>query len=117
MQIKCKLIPTLIMTGISLLLGYAFYSANSSEWQKWLMFALATIEFSVFFIGGFGIHYAEKGDGNISVVSVIFAIAAVICQLIATFTKFHTASYIVVNGIIVLIYFGIIYALAKALNS
>ena len=59
---KLKLIPALISVGIGLLAGYGFYAANGNEWQKWLMFALCSVEFIVLFAGGFGISYAGKGD-------------------------------------------------------
>lgn len=117
MKIQFKLIPSLIMVGISLLVGYAFYSANSSEWQKWLMFGFASIEFLILLMGGFGIKYAEKGGSNITVLAVVFTIIAVIVQLVSTFAPFHIAPYIITNGILILIFIGIVYTLANALNN
>lgn len=117
MKIQFKLIPTLIMAAISILIGYAFYAANSSEWQKWFMFILAAVEFSILLIGGFGIKYADRGGANITVLSIVFTILVLIVQLISTFFKFYKAPYIIINGIIILIYLGITYALAKGLNS
>ncbi|MGN0729657.1 hypothetical protein [Treponema sp.] len=108
--------PTLIMAGISVLAGYDFYAANSSEWQKWLMFAISTVEIAVFLIGGFGIKYADRGGINITVLSVIFLATTLIVQIVSTFAPFHLAPYIIINGIFILLYAGIAYALAKALD-
>ena len=117
MKIQFKLIPTMIMAAISVLAGYAFYAANSSEWQKWLMFVLAALEFAILLIGGFGIRYADRGGANIAVLSIVFTILALIVQLASTFIPFHTAPYIIINGILTLLYLGITYALARALNN
>jgi hypothetical protein len=105
------------MTGISLLLGYVFFAANNAEWQRWLMFAVASVEFAVLLIGGFGIRYAERGGANITVLSVVFVVFAGIAQLLSTILMFHVAPYIIVNGILILVYIGIAYALTKALNN
>lgn len=112
---KVKFIPTLISVGIGLLIGYGFFAANSSEWQKWLMFAFTAVEFSSFFVGGFGIKYAERGGVNITVLSVIFLIAATVANLIFTFVPFATAPFVIVNGILLLVFIGITYAMARAL--
>lgn len=113
---KLKIVPALISVGIALLIGYGFYAANQTEWQKWLMFAVASVEFIVLLGGGFGIKYAERGNINITALSVVFAVIALIAQLASTFLPFKAAPYIIVNGILVLLYVGITYALAKALQ-
>ncbi len=111
---KMKVVPAIISVGIALLIGYGFYAANRSEWQRWMMFGVCAVEFLVFLVGGFGIRYAERGNMNITVLSVVFAVIALIVQFVSTFLLFRTAPYIIVNGILVLVYIGIAYALAKA---
>lgn len=113
---RLKVVPAIISLGIALLIGYGFYAANQNEWQKWLMFGFAAVEFFILFGGGFGLKYAERGNANITVLSVLFAVFALIVQLVSTFLPFKAAPYIIVNGILVLLYVGIAYALAKALQ-
>lgn len=112
---KIKIVPLIISIGISLLIGYGVFAANNNEWQKWLMFGISAVEFSILLGGGFGFKYSEKGNVNITVLSVIFAIVALIVQIVASFL-FKLAPYIIINGIIALLYIGIAYALAKALQ-
>ena len=112
---KIKFIPTLISAALALLVGYGFFAANGQEWQKWLMFAVTAVEFIVLLVGGFGIKYAERGGANITVLSVVFIIVALVANLIFTFAPFATAPFIIISGILILLYVGIAYALAKAL--
>lgn len=113
---KVKVVPSIICAGIGLLAGYGFYAANGSEWQKWLMFAVAAVEFIVLLCGGFCIKYAERGGGNITALSAVFTIIALILQLVFSLVSFNAAPYIVLNGILVLLFIGITYAIAKSLN-
>jgi len=115
MKITCKLIPSLVSIGIALLIAYSFSAANMQEWQRWLMFTVCAVAFIALFGGGFGLKYAERGSINITVLSIIFIIIALIIQLIATFAAFSLTPYIIVNGLLVLTYIGIAYAIAKAL--
>ena len=115
MKITCKLIPSLVSIGIALLIAYSFSAANMQEWQQWLMFTVCAVAFIALFGGGFGLKYAERGSINITVLSIIFIIIALIIQLIATFAAFSLTPYIIVNGLLVLTYIGIAYAIAKAL--
>ena len=113
---KIKLVSTLVSVGIAALAGYGFYAANASEEQKWLMFGVAAATFLILLVGGFGIKYAERGGTNITILSVLFTIAAIIVNVLATCLSFHAAPYIIASGIIVLLYIGITSAMAKALN-
>ncbi len=116
MKIQFKFIPILISLGIAILAGYGFFAANGGEDGRGIMFALAGVSFFVMLVGGFGIKYAERGGGNISVLSVITIIANIIVNVIFVFVQFHPAPYIIAEGILILLYVGIVYAMANALN-
>ena len=49
------------------------------------------------------------------VLSVIAAIVHLVINLVATFAPFRAAPYIIVSGIVLLIYIGIVYSMSKAL--
>ena len=115
MKVKFQLIPALISAGIAFLVAYGFFAANAKEWQRWLMFAVCAVELIVLFGSGFCLKYAERGNINIAVLSIVFIIIAMIVQLIATFIPFSAAPYIIVNGLLIMLYVGITYAIAKAL--
>ena len=115
---KEKLVPTLIIAGISLLIGYGFYAANVKDGNAgcWIMAVFSAVSFFVILTGGFGIRYTESGSTvNIIVTSCIFAVVQLVINLIFTFAIFHLAPYIILSGIILLIYLGITYAMSKAL--
>ncbi|MBR4823631.1 MAG: hypothetical protein IKZ86_02425 [Spirochaetaceae bacterium] len=113
---KVKFVPLLICLGIAALAGYGFYAANGGEDGNTLMFAVAGVGFFIMLGCGFGIKYAERGSGNITVLSVLALIVNLVVNVIFTFVQFKTAPYIIISGILLLIYIGLVYALAKALN-
>lgn len=112
---KIKVVPFLICVGIALLSGYGFYAANSHEWQRWMMFVVASVSFFGILAGGFGINF-QDGRNAVSIVtlSVVCVIINLIINLIATLATFHAAPYIISSGILLLLFIGISYAIAKA---
>ncbi len=110
---KIKIIPTLIVIGIALLIGYTFFAANNTEWQKWLMFGLSSIEFLIFLEVAFGIELESRKAINLIIVSIIFIIIALIDQILFSILRFTMAPYIIVNGILSLTFIGIVYSLSK----
>ena len=115
---KIRLVPALIMAGISLLAGYGFYAANAHGGNAdcWIMMVTSAICLFVALAGGFCVKYGEGGSSvGIAVISVIAVIVHLIINLIATFAPFHVAPYIIFSGIILLIYIGIVYAMSKSL--
>ena len=115
---KIRLVPTLIMAGISLLIGYGFYAANVHDGNAgcWIMMAISAITIFVALAGGFCVKYGEGGSSvGIATLSVISVIVQLIINLIATFAPFHAAPYIIFSGIVLLVYIGIVYAMSKAL--
>lgn len=113
---KVKTVSALVSVGIAALAGYGVYAANASEEQRWIMLGVSAVTFLVLLVGGFGIKYADRGGSNITILSVLFTVAAVIVNVVASLGAFHLAPYVIASGIIVLLYVGIVSAMAKALN-
>lgn len=113
---KIKLIPFLIVLGISALIGYAFFAGNSGETYNWLQFLVSGLSFLIILEGGLGFKYAEQGGVNIVLASLIFGIVDVVVNLIFTFAPFKVAPYIIISGILVLLDIGTVYGLSKALK-
>lgn len=115
---KIRVVSTLILAGISILAGYAFYAANVHDGNagRWIMMVCSAVTLFVSLAGGFGIRYGARGSGvGIMVLSVIAAIVHLVINLVATFAPFRAAPYIIVSGIVLLIYIGIVYSMSKAL--
>lgn len=116
---KVKLVPALIVFGIAALIGYGFYAANARDEGNgaWIMLAASVVSFFVTLGGGFGIRYGEGGSAvNITVLSVVFTVVHLVINLIATFAPFHAAPYIIVSGIVLLLYVGIVYGMTRAFD-
>lgn len=115
---KIRLVPTLILAGISIFIGYGFYAANAHNGNAscWIMMAFSAVGIFVSLAGGFGIKYEKDGSSvGIAVLSVIVAILHLVINFVATFVPFHAAPYIIFSGIVLLAYIGIVYAMSKAL--
>ena len=69
---KIRLVPTLILAGISIFIGYGFYAANAHNGNAscWIMMAFSAVGIFVSLAGGFGIKY-EK-DGSSVGIAVLF---------------------------------------------
>lgn len=112
---KIKIIPSLISMGIALLLGYAAMSVNGIEPAKWILLAGTFITLFLTLLFGFGMDYGEKGS-SVTALAIVFLIIFIVSNAVSCFF-FNQTAYIVLNGILVLVYVGIVYALSKALKE
>lgn len=93
-----------IALAVSLLIAYGFYSFHDYETKLLLstgsfLFLATTLFFSIATV-----FEQQHSNSNIRVVSVIFFVVALISNLIFSVTSFSIPSYIVVNGILLLIF-------------
>jgi hypothetical protein len=112
-----KLNPVLILISFALaaLIAYGFYSGNNGEFQ-WLITLGSGIFIFITLAGITGINFGRGGTGNVRVLSTVFFIIAIISNLLFTFVPLTFARYIIVNGIIFLIYILIGYSIVRALK-
>lgn len=100
---------------VSALSGYGFYAANSSENLVLLLSIGSAVCFAVTLIGLFGIKTeAKSGGANIKALSAIFFALFLISNLIFSFTAIKIAPYIIINGILLLIYAVCVYGIVKS---
>lgn len=100
---------------ISALAGYGFYAANSGESFCLLLSLGSGLTFASTLIGMLGVRPKERaGNVNFKVVSVIFFVLFLVSNLIFGFVGMRVAPYIIVNGIILLIYAIIEYGIIKS---
>ena len=102
---KCNIFLTVASVLIAALIGYGFYAANSSESFVWLLCSGAGIT-SVLTLTG-------TGGINITALSSIFFVLFLICNLVFAFTAVKVAPYVIINGILLIIYTIGMYGIIK----
>ena len=111
---KINFVQTIIAIVISLLIAYGLYSFNNSE-NKLLLSGGSFLFLAVTLVMTIGIR-SEKSrtTANIRVVSGIFFAIALISNLIFTFLNFSVPSYVITNGIVLLVFILIAYSIYRA---
>jgi hypothetical protein len=110
----------LISLAIAALAGYGFFSWNSGEAFQLLIAIGAGIMVFITISGTIAIQSAGgRGSvGNIRALSIVFLIIFIISNVIFSFITLITpTAYIVINGILFLIYILIAYAVSRALRN
>ncbi|MEE1212728.1 MAG: hypothetical protein UHO11_09560 [Treponema sp.] len=112
---KCNIFLTVASVLIAALIGYGFYAANSTEHLVWLLCSGAGITSALTLTGIFGISTKGRTGGiNITALSSIFFVVFLISNLVFTFTKMKLAPYVIINGILLLIYAVSTYGIIKS---
>ncbi len=112
---KPNIFLIIVSVLISTLAGYGFYAANSGEAFCLLLSLGSGLSFAATLIGTLGVRPKEKkGNVNFKVVSCIFFVLFLISNLVFGFIGMKVAPYIIVNGIILLVYAIIEYGIIKS---
>ncbi|MDR2177776.1 MAG: hypothetical protein LBP20_07025 [Treponema sp.] len=115
-----KVNPVLLVISfaIAALAAFGFYMGNAGETYRALIAAGAG--FSFFATLGGLLAFRTDGGGasvNIKVVSALFFIAFLIEHLVFSFTAVRLTPYVIITGLLLLVYALICYALARALKD
>ena len=111
---KIKVIPLIIVLGISAILSYGIFSFCTSE-NATIMAIIGGLMSFLTLAATFGITINRQGKSvNIKVVSLIFFVLGLISNLIFAYVHCKIPTYIIVNGLIMLIWLLIVYGLSKA---
>lgn len=111
---KLNFVQTIIAIAVSLLIAYGLYSFHRSE-NKILLSAGSFVFLATALIMTIGASFEHpRTTTNIRVVSGIFFTIALISNLIFTFINFPVPSYIIINGILLLVFILIVYSINKA---
>lgn len=111
---KIDFIKTLIAIAVSLLIAYGLYSFHESE-NKILLSAGSFVFLAITLILTIGASFElPRTTTNVKVVSGIFFAIALISNLIFTFISFSVPSYVITNGILLLVFVLIAYSILKA---
>lgn len=111
---KINFVPTIIATAVSLLIAYGLYSFHDSE-NKILLSAGSFVFLATTLVMSIGASFElQRTTTNIKVVSGIFFAIALIGNLIFTFVNFSVPSYVIINGILILVFILIVYLINQA---
>lgn len=116
---KVNMVFLLISLAIAALAGYGFFSWNSGDPFQLLITIGTGIMVFITLSGIIALQtISEKGSvGNIRALSVVFLIIFIISNIIFSIISLITpSSYIVINGILLLVYILIAYAINRALR-
>lgn len=102
----------LISFFISALAGYGFYAGTAN-----LFLTIGSGLFLFVTLSGMLAISFGRGSANVKVLSSLFLIVSLIEHLIFAFAGFKTAPYIIITGILLLLYIIIFYGVTKALRE
>ena len=109
-----------VMLGIALaiaaLAAFGFFSGNSGEAYRWVITIGSGITFFITLGGLLALSSPHGGTANIKAISVVFFIVFLIEHLVFTFAPLRIEPYIIITGIVLLIYILIAYAINRALK-
>ncbi len=111
---KIDFVKTLIAFAVSALITYGLFSISENE-NKLLLSYGSFIFLAITLALTISVNFKfPRATTNIRVVSGIFFIIALVSNIIFSFFHFSIPSYIIINGILLLIYVLLVYSINKA---
>lgn len=111
---KINFVQTIIAIAVSSLIAYGFYSFCGNK-NKALLTMGSFIFLATTLVITIGVNFEKsRTTSNVRVVSGIFFAIALMSNLVFSFFTFSTPSYVITNGILLLIYMLIAYSINKA---
>lgn len=111
---KVKVVPTIIALGISALLAYALYEICHTEGKELLLAIGGGMCLFLTLATCLGVRFKpSRTSANVAVIGAVFFVAVVISNAIFAYSHFATHTYIIVNGILMLLFLLIAYLVAK----
>jgi hypothetical protein len=115
---KVNFIMLFIALAVGVLIAFGFYSGNREERYLWLSTiasgALGFVTLSGVLAVGFNVG---GSTGNVRAISILFFIIFLISHSIFSFLPWKLTPYIIINGILFIIYILIGYGVVKALKE
>lgn len=110
---KINLIKLIIAIFISVLICHRFYSCAHPD-KSLLLTIDSYITLSGTMLGSIGIDFEDRRNGiNIRLVSSIFFVIFLILGVIFSCFEFSNPLYVIINGLLLLIYIHITYSIYK----
>jgi len=113
---KINWVLACISLAITGLIAFGFYSGNSNDSFQLLVTVGSGLSFLITLCGLLALSSPHGGTVNIKVTSILFFIGLLIEHIIFSFTGIRPAPYIIITGILILVYVLICYAITRALK-
>ena len=112
---KINVFPTIIAIALSALLSYGLFAFCHTSSKENILAIGGFVCFAISLIIALAVRFNEKRTSvNTAVLGWVFFIILMVSHIIYAFVQFSTPAYVIVNGIILLVFIGITYAVAKA---
>jgi hypothetical protein len=116
-EMKIDPVMLIVSLAVSALIAFGFYTANQGEVYPWLITVGSALLCFVTLSGILAVSFDVRGGtGNYKIVSALFFIITLIDNIVFNFLNFTVAPYIIINGILFLLFMVIEYAIIKALR-
>jgi hypothetical protein len=114
---KINPVMLIVSLAISGLVAYGFYTTNQGEVYPWLISIGSAFLCFITLSGILTVSFDIRGGtGNYKIVSVLFFIITLISNIIFSFLNFTLPPYIIINGILFLLFIALEYAIIKAIK-
>jgi hypothetical protein len=111
---KINFVQTIVAIAVSLLIAYGLYSFHESE-NKILLSVGSFVFIAAALVMNIGVSFElPRTTTNIRTVSGIFVAIALISNLIFAFINFSVPIYVIINGILLLVFILIAYSINNA---
>jgi hypothetical protein len=111
---KINAVFLIIALAISSLVAYGFYAANGGEAYRLVITLGGGLSLCIPLTGLLAVKAGGRGGAvQVKVVSAIFFIVLLIEQIIFSFAVVKLAPYIIITGVLLLVYVLICYAVAR----
>lgn len=111
---KLNVFMTIICLALSVLLGYIAYTIAGNDENAGICFATSAICFAVSLMPAMGVKYDSSRIGiNIRVLSIVFFILTLACNLAFAAISVVLPHYLIVNGLLLLIFVTAVYRLGS----
>lgn len=112
---KVKVVPTIIAAAISALLAYALFVICRTDVLELLIAIGGFLCFFLTLATGTALRFEQhRTSVNTITLGWLFFVIMLVSHGIFAFVQFNAPVYIITNGIILLAFIGITYAVAKA---
>ena len=105
---------TIISLLLAVLVSYALYSYCHNEELKWMLTLLGGVSIFLTWAGTLAVSLPEmKSNVNFKVLGGVCATIMTVMQIVFTFSAVTVPTYVLVTGVLLIIWLVIAYALAK----
>jgi hypothetical protein len=113
---KINWVLACISLAITGLIAFGFYSGTSNDPYQLLITIGSGLSFLITLGGLLALSSPHGGTVNLKVVSVLFFIGLLIEQIIFSFIGVKLAPYVIITGILIMVYVLVCYGITRALK-